>query len=169
VQVGKRLELGLHRLEGHVVRSLVKLDHERMVAHDRRTVWLHQKGFCVLTAAESTVGQASLPENVQFWSRIADKFDANLFGDEAASQAVGRRGMDMKPSRFTAALLCFHEQVTLAMATLVLYLITRIWVLARRGELPGGSGAARGARLAQSDHRRPRSRAVAGGDAVRTL
>jgi hypothetical protein len=43
----------------------------------------------------------------------------------------------MKPSRFTAAILCFHEQVTLAMATLVLYLITRIWVLARRGELPG--------------------------------
>jgi hypothetical protein len=75
--------------------------------------------------------------------------------------------MDTKQSRLTAAMLCSHEQITLAMATLVLYLITRIWVLARRGELPGG--AARGARLARSDHRRPLGGAVAAGDAVRTL
>jgi hypothetical protein len=55
--------------------------------------------------------------------------------------------MDMMPSRFTAAALCFHEQVN---GDSVLYLIIRIWVLARRGKLPGRSGTARGARLAQS-------------------
>jgi hypothetical protein len=75
----------------------------------------------------------------------------------------------MKPSRLTAAMLCFHDQVTIAMAILVLYLITRIWVLARRGKSPGDPVL-----LAARDWRSQNivcsgGRAVAGGDAVRPL